>query len=79
MFLKNHPRPIKILQCHRKNQFHVNIMWENIKYDNLAELLIYNLEAIIYLLRLTSCELIKNNEEDEDCSDTTISGIVEKM
>ena len=77
MNLKNHPRPIKVLQCHTKKQFHVNIMWESIKYDNLAELLIYNLEAIIYLLSLTSCELIRSNEENDDT--TTISEIIEKM
>ena len=77
MNLEDHPRPIKVLQWTIRGKVHVSTIYHNIKYENLAELLLYNLEGIIYLLRLTSYELIKVNEPDYDT--TTISGIVEKM
>ncbi len=77
MNLKDYPRPIRIGHWPKRGGYIVNSSHDRIKYDNLAELLLYNLEGIICLFRLTSCELIK--EVEDECGITTISGIVEKM
>jgi hypothetical protein len=86
IYLRNFPRPIKILNAHY-NPMIVNTLdgtratySDNVHYDNIAELLTYNLEGIIGALALTHRELIICDEDEygEEEEDSNIASIVSK-
>jgi hypothetical protein len=74
LFLKDYPRPIKVFQFYPSIPSKVHTLdgtnatySENVRYENVKELLIYSLEGIIGSLKLTDREIIRTGEEyDED-------------
>lgn len=72
IYLRDFPRPIKILNAHYYPMI-VNTLdgtaatYSNeVFYDNVAELLVYSLEGIIGALALTHHELIRHEEGEQE-------------
>ena len=83
LWLKDYPRPIKVFQVYSYSDNRVKTLdgtkrtdSENVRYENIKELLAYSFEGIMGALALTHMELLFSNEDDEGYETSNIAEII---